>query len=127
MQFAAELGQDVAIREITAIGYKTHRYQFKDCDGLSYRFQIAKPYPEYGSGFQIQTPWHKDEIVIKASKRLFLKSKLVVSGHISNDAHRLLHHLIKTLIRFSITTDGKSLFFKTKLSTWIWKPLCLLD
>ncbi len=113
-QFAAELGQTSKNRAITAIGHKADRFEFTDEHFLHYRFQIAKPYPEYGSGFQVQTPCDKSEIVIKAIKRLFQKPKLAVSGQISSEADRLLHLLIKKLSRFSITADGKSLFFKTK-------------
>lgn len=113
-QFAADLGQKVEIRAITAIGHKADRFEFTDEHNLHYRFQIAKPYPEYGSGFQVETPFSKNKLVISAKKRLFQKPKLVVSGNISNETDRLLHLLIKKLGRFSITADGKALFFKTK-------------
>ncbi len=113
-QFAADLEQKVENRAITAIGHKADRFEFTDELNLHYRFQIAKPYPEYGSGFQVQTPYDKSEIAIKANKRLFQKPKLKVSGSISPDTGRLLNLLMDKLNCFSITADGKSLFFKTK-------------
>ncbi len=113
-QFAADLGQKPENRAITAIGHKADRFEFTDSQNLHYRFQIAKPYPEYGSGFQVETPFSKSEIVISTKKRLFQKPRLKVSCPISVDAHDLLHLLIKKLHRFSIMADGKALFFKTK-------------
>jgi len=114
-QFAAEIDAKVEKREISSIGYKAERYEFKDSADLYYRFQITKPRIELGSSFSIRSKLPKKDIDIKARKWLFSGPRIKVSTKTSKILSDLLTGLTNKLDQFTIQTDPFDLTFRTKL------------